>query len=66
MRMARAPFGLLSGGVGTTTCRSGWWAPAASAHARQRPQAWPVAQSSAWANARAVVMRPEPAGPTNA
>ena len=34
--------------------------------AAARPTRLPVSHSSAWAKARAVVMRPEPLGPTNA
>src|SRR6059058_1008520 len=65
MRIARAPFGFVSGGVGTSTWRSGCWRSVASRQARHTPH--PArGQSSAWANASAVVIRPAPAGPTNA
>src|SRR5262249_5017913 len=52
IRIARAPRGFDSGGVGTITCRSGC--------GRAR-----LPRSSS-ANARAVVMRPAPAGPMKA
>src|SRR5262245_13446091 len=52
MRIARAPRGFDSGGVGTITCRSGCGRAA-------------LPKSSS-ANASAVVMRPAPGGPMNA
>src|SRR5262249_12661819 len=52
IRIARAPRGFDSGGVGTITCRSGC--------------ARAGLPRSSSANASAVVMRPAPAGPTNA
>src|SRR5262245_32993276 len=66
MRMARAPFGFVSGGVGTITCRSGCRCAATCEQGRHRPQPALVSQSSAWARASAVVVRPLPAGPTKA
>ena len=53
MRIARAPLGLDSGGVGVTTCRSGCGRDAST-------------RNSSEAKAHAVVKRPLPVGPTNA
>src|SRR6185503_18101935 len=52
IRMARAPFGFDSGGVGTITCRSGCWREG-------------LPRSSA-AKASAAVIRPAPEGPMKA
>ena len=58
---ASGPFGLSSGGVGAIRCTSGWTPRAARAAARP-----PAGATSAPAKASAVVLRPEPAGPTKA